>query len=361
MTRHDLEELQQIRHYPCLTITLPTHRTFPDNTQDPIRVKNLVGDAEKRLLQEFSKRDLSPLFKRLEELADHIDYKYALDGLVLAVNEDMARQFVLPFRLGERVVVDDTFFTRDLVSAFNRMRRYWLLALSEQSTRLFLAAREDLDEITAGGFPMRQSGPGADEALPGGVGINTSSYRDDRRRQFFRSVDRALGAVMAEDPLPVALAGIERHQSFFHEVSSPGRDVVAKVFGNYDHLTPHDLGRLVWPPVREAFTARRHEVLDELGAAVGQNRSASALEEVWSQASIGRGAVLIVEDTYHQPARVNEMGRLDLRVEDATAPDVLDDAVDEVVEMVLSKGGRVVFVEDGELANHGRIALILRY
>jgi hypothetical protein len=360
MTRHDLDELQTVRNYPCLTITLPTHRTFPDNTQDPIRVKNLVSDAEKRLLQEFSKREIAPLVERLDELAEHIDYKYALDGLVIAVNKDMARQFVLPFSLGERVVVDDTFFTRDLVNAFNRMRRYWVLSLSEQSTRLFLATREDLDEITTGGFPMRQAGPGADAPLPGGIGVNPSSYRDDRRRQFFRAVDRALGAVMAEDPLPLAIAGIDRHQVFFHEVSS-GRDVIATVFGNYDHLTPHDLGRLVWQPVREAFTARRHEVLDALGAAVGQNRSASTLEEVWWQAKVGRGDVLIVEDSYHQPARVNEMGKLDLRVEDATAPDVLDDAVDEVVTTVLSKGGRIVFVDDGELANHGRIALILRY
>ena len=39
----------------------------------------------------------------------------------------------------------------------------------------------------------------------------------------------------------------------------------------------------------------------------------------------------------------------------------MDDAVDEVITAVLDKGGQAVFVEDGELAVHDRIALILRY
>jgi hypothetical protein len=42
-------------------------------------------------------------------------------------------------------------------------------------------------------------------------------------------------------------------------------------------------------------------------------------------------------------------------------PSLLDDAVDEVIVKVLELGGRVVFVDDGSLAQHSRIALILRY
>ena len=361
MNRHDLQELQEIHTYPCLTITLPTHRTWPDNKQDPIRVKNLVTEATNRLRGEFSKRELAPVLERLGALVDEIDYNYTLDGLVLAVNRDMAREYVLPFALKERVVVDGTFFTRDLVRALNRTERYWVLSLSEQPTRLYSAAREHLEEITTGGFPMQHTGPGGDAPLPGGLGVNRSAYRDDRHRQFFRAVDQALGAFMADDPLPLAIAGIDRHQSFFREVSSHAGGTIAALPGNYDHMTAHDLGRLIWPPVEEGFTARRLEALDRLGVAVGQHRASSTLGEVWRQADFGRGELLVVEDGYHQPARINRMGLLELQVDDPTAPDVLDDAVDETITTVLAKGGRVVFVEDGELALHSRIALILRF
>src|SRR5215813_10496889 len=226
MNRHDLRELQDVHTYPCLTITLPTHRTRPDNKQDPVRVKNLVTEGTNRLLGEFSKREVAPLLDRLDALVAAIDYVYALDGLVLAVNRDMAREYVLPFTLNERVVVDETFFIRDLVRALNRTRRYWVLSLSEQPTRLYAATREDLEEITTGGFPMRHTGPGGDTELPGGIGVNRSAYRDDRHRQFFRDVDKAFRPFAAEDPQPLALAGVERYLAFFREVS-PADEIIA--------------------------------------------------------------------------------------------------------------------------------------
>ena len=360
MNQHDLHELQDVHSYPCLTITLPTHRTRPDNKQDPIRVKNLVTEGTNRLLGEFSKREVAPLIDRLNALVASIDFNYVLDGLVLAVNRDMAREFAVPFALNERVVVDETFFTRDLVHALNRARRYWVLSLSEQSTGLYAATRDDLEEITTGGFPMRHTGPGGDTVLPGGVGVNRSSYRDDRHRQFFRDVDTAFRAFRTEDPLPLALAGVDRYLAFFREVSAAD-EIIATLPGNFDHLSAHDLGRRIWPSVSEGFTARRRTVLQDLDTALGQRRAASTLGEVWHLAELGRGKVLVVEEGYHQPARLNEWGQLDFNIDDPTAPDVMDDAVDEVITTVLGKGGQVVFVEDGALVLHDRIAPIMRY
>jgi hypothetical protein len=361
LNRHELQELQSVRAYPCLTITLPTHRTAPDNRQDPIRVKNLVSEAASRLQNEISRRDLAPLLQRLDALTAEIDYRYTLDGLVLAVNQDMARQYVLPFPLVERVVVDETFFTRDLVRALNRTRRYWVLSLSEQPTRLYSATREHLEEIVNADFPMNHTGPGGEAPLPAGLGINSSSHRDERLRQFFRAVDNALRPLRLEDPLPLAIVGIDRHQAAFREVSRQGDDIIASVQGSYDSATAHDLGRLVWPSVSDGFTVRRRQVLDDLATAVGAHRSVSTLGEVWRHTAMGRGDLLLVEDGYHEPARLTADGQLELDIEDATAPDVLDDAVDEVITMALQKGGRVAFVEDGELSLHRRIALILRY
>jgi hypothetical protein len=40
---------------------------------------------------------------------------------------------------------------------------------------------------------------------------------------------------------------------------------------------------------------------------------------------------------------------------------IMDDAVDSLVETVLDKGGRVVFTDSGALEEHNRVAMILRY
>ena len=49
--------------------------------------------------------------------------------------------------------------------------------------------------------------------------------------------------------------------------------------------------------------------------------------------------------------------------DDSTAdgPKHLDDAIDELVQLVLEKGGEITFVDDGALADYARVALILRY
>ena len=45
MLRDQIKELLSESDYPSVTITLPTHRTAPDNEKDRIRLKNLADDA----------------------------------------------------------------------------------------------------------------------------------------------------------------------------------------------------------------------------------------------------------------------------------------------------------------------------
>jgi len=361
MNRHEVHLLQQVSGYPALTITLPTHRTSPDNRQDPIRVKNLVEQAASRLLAEFSKRDIAPLLDRLEKLTEEIDYRYTLDGLALFVNRDFARAAQLPFTLKERVNVGETFLTRDLVFAMNRTPRYWVLALSEKPTRLYEATRDDLTEIQDGGFPITHEGPGGEQSLPGGFGIKKSAYRDEYHRKFFRQIDTAFKPFLADDPLPLAVVGVDRFLAFFNEVTDYKNSILTTLQGSHDKTSPHELGKLIWTQVEDALTEQRQQVLSELDKAIGERKSASTIGEVWRLAKEGRGHLLLVEEDFHFPAKVDETGNHLAPADDVTAPDVMDDAVDEIIETVLSKQGRVVFLENGQLEAHQRIALILRY
>lgn len=361
MNRHDIQLIQQITGSPALTITLPTHRTAPDNRQDPIRVKNLINEATERLLQEYSKREIEPLLNRLNSLADEIDYQYALDGLVLFVSHDFSAKYYLPFTLPERVVVGDNFMTRDLVFAFNRSKRYWVLVLSEQPTRLFEGTRDTLVEVRGEGFPLTHEGPGGAQAMPGGFGVNVSAVRDERHRQFFREVDSALSVFMADDPLPLAVVGVDRYQSFFAELSAHKDAVVATLNGSHDNTSSSELAKLVWPLVEAGLAEKRQQHMVALDRAVGEQRVVSTPGEVWRLANEGRGRLLLVEEDFHFPGQLDETGMHLLPADDPTAPGVLDDAVNDIIETVLNKGGQVVFADNGQLEAFQRIALSLRY
>ena len=49
MNLHTIKNIQRLQSNPSVTLTLPTHRTYPDNEKDAIRLKNLVNEAISRL------------------------------------------------------------------------------------------------------------------------------------------------------------------------------------------------------------------------------------------------------------------------------------------------------------------------
>ncbi|MDP1547013.1 MAG: hypothetical protein Q8L87_13420 [Anaerolineales bacterium] len=361
MNNHEVYLLQQIKGYPALTITLPTHRTSPENLQDPIRVRNLAEQAAVRLHKEFSKREITPLLERLDRLVEGIDYSHTLNGLGLFVNRDFALAIQMPFTLNECVNVGDTFLTRDLVFAMNRAQRYWTLVLSEKPTRLFECTSDTFVEVQEGGFPMIHAGPGGEQPLPGGFGIKKSAYRDEYHRKFFRQIDTALKPFLVDSPLPLVVVGVDRFLAFFNEVTKHKDAIMTTLQGSHDKTSPHELMQLVWPLVESALAEQRQQVLAELDKAVGENKYAATVGDVWRLAKEGRGRLLVVEEGFHFPARVDKTGMILIPADDAAAPDVIDDAVDEIIESVLEKQGKVVFVENGQLEAHQHIALILRY
>jgi hypothetical protein len=357
ITRHDLKELQALTKVPALSILLPTHRTSPDNKQDPIRVKNLVREAKDRLSTEFSARDLEPLLKNLDTLVDDIDYTYALDGLALFVSHDLAKKFYLPFTVPQRVVIDQTFATRDLVYGLHRAQRYWVFLLSQNASRLLAGTGDTLEEVFDGSFPIEMTGPGGTTALPYD---SDSAYLDDRHRRFFQQVDRAFTAYAEDDTRPLILGGVIRQISFFQEVSEYTSQVAGTISGNFDKATVSEMVPEVWPFVQEVRDRQRADALAALDAAMGEGKVVSAIEEVWRLANEGRGKLLLVEKGYHVPAVVDERGGLQV-VEAKGGTDVMDDAVDEIIEAVLAKGGEVMLMDDDALPDHRHIALTLRY
>jgi hypothetical protein len=357
ITRQDLKQLQALVKVPALSILLPTHRTSPDNKQDPIRVKNLVDQATERLTAEFSNRELEPLLKRLETLVSEIDYPHTLDGLALYVSHDFAKLYSLPFSIPARVVIDQTFATRDLVYGLHRQQRYWVLLLSQASTRLLAGTGETLEEVNDKNFPMQMTGPGATTALPYEA---DSSYVDDRHRRFFQQVDSALTHYTQDESLPLIVGGVDRQVSFFREVSQHTQAIVGSLSGNFDKTTVHELTPQVWSIVQSVRKAQQADALQALDAAMGAQAVASTIGEAWRFAQEGRGKLLLVEKNYHVPAILTEDGRFE-SVEQVGGTDVMDDAVDEVMEAVMAKGGSVAIVDDGALSIHQQIALTLRY
>jgi len=358
--RSELLRLQAHRDYPSLSLLAPTHRTAPANQKDRIVVKNLATEGVERLHGEFKKREVTALVQNLSRLIARFDWQHALDGVALFASREVATAVPLPFRPKARVVIDETFATRDLVYSLNRSPRYRVLVLTEKPARLFDAWTSVLTEYTAKPFPMIHKGPGGASRLPGGQGINRSAVRDESHRQFFRQVDDALAVIQKEDRVLLVVVGVDRYLAFYQEVTKDPDSIVGLVAGSHDDPNPTALGKLVWPVFKSGATLRRTRALVRLSEAVSLNRHASGIDQVWRAAFDKRCQTLLVETGFEYPADLDPQGDRLLPYSGRGAA-ALDDAVDEVIERVIAAGGEVFFYDPGVLDLHQQIAAVLRY
>jgi hypothetical protein len=325
--------------------------------EDPVRLRHLSDRARRRLEDELGVRASAPIVARIESGIASVDLQHPGDGVAVFATSTESRVWSLPFPVPERVVVDDAFDTHEIARGFARCPRFRVLALAEKPTRLLEGAGHTLVEVTANGFPMFVEGAHG-ESLESGGYVRHSSRSDEERRRFFRQVDEALQTRAAADPLPLVIAGTERNLAYFETVTHHPTTVIGRVTGNHEITPSAQLAELV-EPVMTAHLAHERAVLeDDLVDAIGAGRAAVGIKPVWDHAVEGRGRLLLLEDDFAYPARI-----VDRRLEpagDADAPDVLDDATDALIDIVVETGGDVVFVPPGELGTHGPVALLLR-
>jgi hypothetical protein len=310
---------------------------------EPRRLSALADEAMARLAREYSAGELVPLAARLWEAVDSTAFAPGQAGVAIFVGDDL-RVVPLSVPVRERVVIDTTFATRDLVREQQRSPRFRVLTLGAKMTRLYEGVGLSLHEVRGDAFPL---------ATP------IARERNGPAR-YVQALDIALRPHLDRESLPLVALGSESRLAYIAQHSRYGDDITATVRGAHDFPDGEELRRAVWPEIERLLHMRAvsavHAVDETPTSLVG-----SGISDVWALANEGRGELLVVEDGFEYPACVDAATGWAVRAVDRDAPGVIDDLVDETVEVVLAKRGRVVFVPDGSLAHHEGIALKLRY
>lgn len=362
-----LRDLRRERRYPALSLLMPTHRHRPETAQDPIRLRNLLTEAKKRIaddpkVERVVRLDLEG---QLDRAAAQVDFEHSEDGLLILVapGEHHNWQLTSPSPVPDRLVVADTFLTRNLVAAKIYARPYWVLVISEDAAHLWEGSGEQLTQTEDLGFPLDPGIPDREDAIPGpNFGIKPGRQRDERLRQYYRAIDTALGKAMGHDKRPVFVVGTTSALALFDDVSEHSGEFAGRLTqAGLDKAPAHELAERLRPVLEEYSDTLNGAALDRLTKARGQKRFAGGLGEAWEAVGQGRGGLLLVEEHYQAAARI-EGDHLTAILEDGTGgPGFEQDVVDQLIEAALDKETEVRFVPDGALADDGRVALVLRY
>jgi hypothetical protein len=227
---------------------------------------------------------------------------------------------------------------------------YYVLVLSEQTSRLYEAFRDTLIDIRNKGFPIASPAVGPGPADPAPI--------NGRLLEFIRTADRHFDHYLRQDPLRLVVVGEKKLLSIFDSVTAHRDVLLGSVEGDFAAASPHDLGKLVWPIVKEIMAGTHGRTMHDLEAAESSRNVASGIDAVAHLAGSGTGDTLFVEEGYHMKGGIRETDHSLIKAEDLDIQESVDDAVDAIIEKVLEKGGSVVFLASGSLARLRRIALV---
>ncbi|MFW5792817.1 MAG: hypothetical protein ACOCWC_00935 [Bacteroidota bacterium] len=355
MNRLFLNKLLKVNEYPCVSILLKTYRTSPDNQKTTLTLKKLVKETEEKLLETMTKREAEPYINEIKKIIETVDVRSNMDGLALFVSKNFSDKVDLPFPVKDRVIIDKTFATRDIIKGLNRSTRYYILELSLHGARLFYCFRDEAIEVNNDIFPVKSEFDS--------LNLNPADISREKEKyikEFFNNVDKLFQSIFKEDPAPLVLAGVKKNIAYYTEVCDNKSAIAGTLDGNYENAKAHEMGKLTWPIIDSLKQEERQRLIDELHEATGAHKSAFDISDLWRFAKEGRVNILIIEEDFEQKAYLNNKGDLILNSEDSING-AIEDAVDELAEIVMNKGGRVVFVEKGQLNDFGKIAGILRY
>lgn len=353
-----VKELKDIVSDNCITILLNTHRTRPDNEKDALTLKNLIKEAEERLQNIAGKPETLMLVERLKELAASIDHNQNQESLVLFVNEQVAKYTRLAIRVEQRVIVDHSFATRDLVRAYHLESNYFVLVLSQQRVRLLEALNDKLVAEVKQGFPIEK-----EKFYPSGkADLSTASKRRLHIAEFFNRVDKEVNKVRKELPLPVLICTEEGNYHEYLKVADQKQSIY-DTYLNKNRLEEKAsaIVREAWGIVKDFVSAQNEERKSELHKAVDQNKFLSDTNEIWQAIKQGRVQTLFVEENRFQPAVVVDdiISYMPADFKDHIA--VIDDIYDELIEENMNFGGDVVFLPGGELEEFNGFGAVTRY
>jgi hypothetical protein len=380
-----LKTLAALHGAACVSIFLPTHRANPEAQQDPIRLKNMLAEAEKRLAANGLRgADARRLVAQADILLPRHNFAQpGSAGLAVFLAPDFFAHFWLPFALEERLVIGHRFHLKPLLPSLAPDGVFYVLALSQNQVRLLEGTRHSVREVELAGVPQslaaatageegeslpqyRSSprGPGSHSGQQPGVFHGTANAGDENRNallRFFHQVDEGVRAWLGPSAAPLVLAGVEYLHPLYREANEYPHLLEAGLKENPQDTRPEDLHAAAWELVRPLITAGRAaaaEVFRELHGAANPLASTN-LDEIVPAAHFSR------VDTLFVTLGARAWGRFDPETSTVTrlgegAPEA-DDLYDLAAVQTYLNGGSVYAVTPDKMPVAAEAAAVFRY
>jgi Bacterial archaeo-eukaryotic release factor family 7 len=380
-TRKELEVLLGQKSESCVSVSIfmPIQMIGRETRQNATRLKNLLRDAEKRLMDTGIRRPeaIKLLAPALALLDNEIFWRHQSDGLVLFISKDLFRSYRLPLNFKEHVVIGDRFHLKPLLPFFSGDGRFYILALSQNEVRLLQCTHYGVKEIDLTGivpdsleevlmrngtkrlesYHSSTAGSGKENVIFHGQDIGDTEKTNILR--FFQRIDRGLhNEIFKEEKAPLILAAVDYLQSIYGKANTYKNLLDGSIAGNPDRVSSKDLQEKAWSIIRPRFDNAKIDAINEFKRLAGTGHTSTDMQEIVSNAYSGKiDTLFCVLDKELWGTFDPAASKVNL---DRSARSCYVDLLDYAVAHALLHEGKVYALKSEEMPDNTSIAAIFR-
>lgn len=319
----EIRELMRKRCDSCVSLYLPTHRAGRETLQDSIRLDNLLRGAEKELVaggvRASEAREL--LQPAQEFLQETISTRRLADGLSLFISKNFFKYFKLPLHFYERLHIGRQFYLKPLAPLLQCCKRFFVMAVSQKSLRLFECTEFGANEVELEVVPrsMREALGAEEESIPlfrmssqaanpgtaqmvHGHGGAVESEKD-RVRRWFQILKDSLRPVFRQEKIPLVFAGVEYLFPMFKQAEIYKNTLGEFIEGNPDEIDSLELQKKGLPLVSTYFNRDKDLAIGRCRELLGGPLASESIADILPGAVSGRVDTLFLDTDAQQWGR----------------------------------------------------------
>ncbi|MGZ3788965.1 MAG: baeRF3 domain-containing protein [Bacteriovorax sp.] len=334
LTNQDLKGITEASSAPMISIYLSRDHMTPDLRALTEKWRESLSKAEFFLLKDYTRSFVHTFMEPLKstlflETLEHLD-----KGVIVFYSTEHSGYLKVQSTINDLVVVADSFHIKPLLRIRNNERGFFLIAMSAKAINVSVETNGHLYRMESFKSPAID------------MDVSNNKAKPDAK-DFIAHAAAELNKTLALYKLPIILAGVKDHLGHMKKYLDHSMILEDCIVGNVERLKAEELREKCFELLEPYYRKKEQESIEELNLAVKKNQAITYIEDIAVSAVYGKIRKLFVVENRQLWGTIDKNnGEIFISPKQTNSHD--DDILDDICQLVLSKGGEVIVLKDAE-------------